>query len=667
MGKYRVTDPFFGAPYVDVDEWRDKPEPHRYVHGGFEGTDTLFSFYFPPVERYQGRFLQFLPGGLGGGEHQLIGGDTELGGFRPGSVIGAYLVESNQGHRSTSLCAKAGSDRSVYSHRASAESARYSRHVAAEMYSEAPHHGYIYGGSGGGKRAIHCLEHVDDVWSGGVPFIMGGPVFHPHMTFSPFLNARRMLGSDAASVIDATEPGGTGDPFAGLSVPQREALQELYRMGFPRGSEPSLEWMEAMFMYWGWHADQIREFDPTYFDRFYTEAGYVGFDRREDLEPHVVNCKVTVREVVAGRDLVVSDARVAWGMSLGNIDLVTGVILDSDVRSPSPVGATVRVLTGEAAGRELYCTRLGESGVLLAIAGGEAGTLQFAGVVPGDELHIDNSRYLAYCYYHRHHVPEIAVFNGLRVDGHPVYPQHEIEPWNPLLGMSAFTGGFGDRKMILMQCTNDVAALPAQGVMYHEDARAVLGDRIDDQFRILWTEHGVHGTSSSYAATGMLSAPSFLVDYIGTVEQAICDVVDWVEQGTAPPLSTRYTFDAENRLNLPATAAERGGIQPVVTLTADGGARTDVKTGQPVAFEATFAVPPGAGSVVSVEWDFEGSGAFGTASTPALGADNATADHAYAKPGTYFASVRINAHRTGDAVSEACRVENLARARVVVT
>jgi hypothetical protein len=49
---YVVTDSFFGAPYVDVDEWRDDPVPHRYVHGGFGDTDTRFAFQFPPAELY---------------------------------------------------------------------------------------------------------------------------------------------------------------------------------------------------------------------------------------------------------------------------------------------------------------------------------------------------------------------------------------------------------------------------------------------------------------------------------------------------------------------------------------------------------------------------------------------------------------------------------------
>src|SRR5262245_52145338 len=51
-------DQYFSKPYIDVDEWRDKPVRHRYVHGGFKGTDTLFSMYFPPEEQYQRRFFQ---------------------------------------------------------------------------------------------------------------------------------------------------------------------------------------------------------------------------------------------------------------------------------------------------------------------------------------------------------------------------------------------------------------------------------------------------------------------------------------------------------------------------------------------------------------------------------------------------------------------------------
>ena len=62
-------DPQFTTPFVDVDEWRDDPVRHRYVHGGFEGTDTKFSMYFPPEERLRGPVLPAPHAHLGHREH----------------------------------------------------------------------------------------------------------------------------------------------------------------------------------------------------------------------------------------------------------------------------------------------------------------------------------------------------------------------------------------------------------------------------------------------------------------------------------------------------------------------------------------------------------------------------------------------------------------------
>ena len=45
---YIPEDKFFGPAFIDIDEWRDLPVPHRYVHGGFKGTDTRLSLSFPP-------------------------------------------------------------------------------------------------------------------------------------------------------------------------------------------------------------------------------------------------------------------------------------------------------------------------------------------------------------------------------------------------------------------------------------------------------------------------------------------------------------------------------------------------------------------------------------------------------------------------------------------
>ena len=59
---------------------------------------------------------------------------------------------------------------------------------------------------------------------------------------------------------------------------------------------------------------------------------------------------------------------------------------------------------------------------------------------------------------------------------------------------------------------------------------------------------------------------------------------------------------------MPALAAQRGGIQPVVTLKANGRELAEVGVGEPVAFLAQISVPPNTGKVVAAEWDFLGAG-----------------------------------------------------------
>ncbi|MCW2621483.1 MAG: hypothetical protein JWL64_1085, partial [Frankiales bacterium] len=115
--------------------------------------------------------------------------------------------------------------------------------------------------------------------------------------------------------------------------------------------------------------------------------------------------------------------------------------------------------------------------------------------------------------------------------------------------------------------------------------------------------------------------------------------------------------------------AERGGIQAVVTVTADGSSRADVRVGAPVTLEVHAEVPPGAGSVIAVTWDFDGTGSFpesakvdGTTSEVTL-----STTHTYDAPGTYFVTALVESHREGDLNAVARRIPNLASARVVVS
>jgi hypothetical protein len=110
-------------------------------------------------------------------------------------------------------------------------------------------------------------------------------------------------------------------------------------------------------------------------------------------------------------------------------------------------------------------------------------------------------------------------------------------------------------------------------------------------------------------------------------------------------------------------------VQPVVAVAANGGARTEVKVGDPVELEVRAEAPPAGGRIVSVEWDFEGHGAFGFRHE-VTGTEKSvllSATHSYQAPGTYFATARVCAHRDGALDAEFRRLPNVASARVLVS
>ncbi len=90
--------------------------------------------------------------------------------------------------------------------------------------------------------------------------------------------------------------------------------------------------------------------------------------------------------------------------------------------------------------------------------------------------------------------------------------------------------------------------------------------------------------------------------------------------------------------------------------------------GSEVTFDATIEVPPHAGDVVAAEWDFEGEGTYPLAEELGIPRPRVvlSATHAYGEPGIYFPVLRGTSQRQGDARTPYGRVQNLARARVVV-
>jgi hypothetical protein len=140
-----------------------------------------------------------------------------------------------------------------------------------------------------------------------------------------------------------------------------------------------------------------------------------------------------------------------------------------------------------------------------------------------------------------------------------------------------------------------------------------------------------------------------------------------VEQGVEP-VGTNFEYK-DGKVRLPATAAGRAGIQPVVRVSANDSARADVKVGEEVQLRVHGEVPPGAGTVIGVKWDFDGTGTYpflhdvdGTQAQVDL-----STTHSYDRPGTYFVTAMVESHRDGDITVASRRIPNIASARVVVT
>jgi hypothetical protein len=690
LDSYVVTDPYFGRPYVDVDEERDQPLPHRHVHGGFEGTATRFRFYFPPQEdgTYQGRMFNPLSGANGGTEDFFGSPFGELiGGLAMCVRLGGYMVESNQGHVGDEFDPKGGEDPTLYGHRASAEVARLSKFVAAQVYGAPPHHSYVFGGSGGGRRSPLCLENAPDAWDGALPFMGGGDIAEAgntklvkganQITFCTMFNVQRILGPKLLDVVDATAPGGGGDPFAGLDSQQREELAALYRFGYPRGDEFMIGQPMGQMWLWASQADLIYQQEPDYFERFWTTPGYVGHDQPDLVADDLINTTLTIDRVLTLGELAENPEfeapQYAAIRSMAVRREGTGIASDlpiavevKGVGRGYRLGAGIRVVSGKAAGRQLYCLQFAED-LFVCDGRAEASNLRFTDVLAGDEVHVDNRRWLAYCYYARHHIMDDQQFDFLRVDGIPVYPQHPLSDMSPLQGVCYSAQYQG--KLMWVHHTHDASLWPPQGVIYADAVQRVQGaSGAAARFRARWTENAEHVPPSMLPDAPGRATNTWLINYQPVIEQSLKDLVDWVEQGREPA-ATSYQY-ANGKVTLPATAAERGGIQPVVHVNANGGLRANVKVGEPVNLEVRAATPPGAGTIIAAAWDFDGSGKYqsvqegidGTATDVAF-----STTHAWDRPGTYFATCLVHSHVDGDVHAASRRLPNLASARIVVS
>ena len=660
------------GPYVDVDEWRDKPVHHRYIHGGFQGCDTRFSMYLPDEESYEGRFFQFIsPVPLDECSTQYASGQRDMIGFSIRS--GAYFIETNSGGDAPATPGD-DTDPSYAGYRASAACAAFSRDIAKLVY---PHHekrpyGYVYGGSGGAYRTVAAAENTKGVWDGFVPFVMGCPVAIPS-AFSITTLAARVLADKFPKIVDALDIGGSGDPYAELNEQESAVLREATLMGVPQRSWFSYA-NHTSTAFTNIYA-VMRMVDPGYFNDFWNTPGYEGYEKDQLFCDARRQGRVTVRGMVTEREAVAeglirprregdkSGVNHAFETKAFGPDRIVGFRIEP-VPEDQPFGVDARVVNGELAGREFHIDAM-RHGIMLF--GNDVGENP-PNIADGTVIDYDNSGYLAMQAYHRHQVPPKELgyvgWDQFRDEhGDPIPPQRPV-----LFGPSFLkaTGceesGVTNGRMITVSSLLDAGADPWQAAWYTDRVRAV---NPDNPIRLWYTDNAEHTDDEEQ------ENPTHIISYVGILQEALLQLAEWVEHGVEPAKDTEYKLE-DGQVIVSDTSTSRGGVQPVVSLAANGGACTYVKPGELVDVHVVARVQDGSVQrgmplLYRCDWELDGTEQFGVTDMqePSTVLDmHRTCS--FDKPGTYFVAAYVSAQRVQFVGTECNRVNNVARARIVV-
>ncbi len=681
MGVYDAKkDPQFQKGYIDIDkeDFRELPDgkklKYRYLHGGFEGTNVKFSFFYPPKENYEGRFYQYLSPFPGPDEEiasiGLTGGDDKIA-FA--LTHGAYLVETNMG----SGAVFSDTTDNTITHRSSAAAAEYSRVKAQEIYGYVHWpYGYVYGGSGGGYRTIACIENTN-AWDGAVPYIIGSPYAIPNC-HTTRVHAMRILRNKKDQIADAMDAGGSGNPYEGLNEEEAAALKEAELFGCPLRSWFSFEKLgdgAVPVLLPG-----VKKMDPDYFEDFWKVPGYLGADPegtavrdRIKMNAHVEMVFIPEKKAVSLTGNI-NGADTAWLKMLSSSNMAGEPWIELD---HVPIGedlyltgTNVLIKTGAAAGKKLLLDHIEENRIYLGKAFGvDDVTEVLNSLQKGDELLLDNSDYIAFQTYHRHQVPsrDYHGWDQFRdEEGKPIYPQQKmlVGPIYSSNGPGCKQNGLIQGKVIIVASLMDESAYAWQADWYRRKIASVHEGVDESELCRLWyVDHSLHDDRAETIDELQVTS------YLGALRQALLDVAQWAEKGIEPLPSSEYQVHI-GQMVVPETAVERKGIQPVVRLLAEGRTCARVKCGETVHFAAEAEVPDGAGKLTCAEWSFDGEQDYPYKGELELrdGGQRAAvhAEHIYEKPGTYFAVIRVSSERNGSKEALFTQVRNLERVRVIV-
>lgn len=621
------------AFHIDTVEGRTTPVPHCFIHGTLAG-DTRFRILLPKA--WNGKFVLGLGGGYGGDENANTEGVT-----LPVVTEGYAFASSNEG-RPAPVFDQADTWQELHYIR-NHQTTQFAKGKIQALYGRLPSRSYLFGSSGGGWRSLSQIERYPQTYDGAG---IRNPVIEPRnftYQYSVLDHFLPVFLARLPAIVQARDR--KEDPFALLTLQEAAALQRLYDAGATVGSEFRFPAAAASTIRLGYPVFPL--FDPTYFDDFWTVPGYAGHDREVD------------DQVIEGITGTVS----AVGAPNANGEIFSFQDTSKAFAPATIKGWRVTITSGVLAGKAFH---VNSNSATRIEVDGFTGALN--GLAVGDTYTLSNRDFLAWQHYHEHIVQcEFPEYSGDCSGGQPPRVQRPPRVQQAFKTQGATLSGRIRRPVVSTAQDLDHLVYPPVIHRYFETVRAVLGDRDKDMLRVYWNENHSHGSPNATEINRIVERES-------SWHTAFQLMVRWVEQGVPPPPDTVVSI-TPGSVAFPATAAERKGLQPTVSATANGLPRLVVPAGSTVLLDGIAGSP--IGQIAKYEWDFEGNNSYDCDSDPATSPPDCGAGplapaqevrtpalHQYSMRGTFVATVRV--HDDTDNPGPFDGIENLARVVIVV-
>jgi hypothetical protein len=614
---------------IDTVEGRATPVPHCFIHGTV-AEDSAFLVQLPAA--WNGKYVLQMGGGVGGSE---VAGTLFL------LLQGYAHASSNQG-RPAPVFEQADTWQELHLIR-NHQLSQFVKGLIAQRYGSGPSRSYLYGSSGGAWRSLSQMERYPEAYDGAG---IRNPVIDPrHIIFARSVVElyQPIIQAKMPAIIRARDLG--EDPYALLTPEESEALTHIYAAYGTQGSEWAWSKLDTVSVTTG---TAFQLFDKWYLDDFWTTQGYGGYEGEVD---HLIVDGLTGAVAAVG-----APNAAGWVLSFTD----PSAAYAADQLRGWRITFTSGALAGEF--RRIGANTATGQITIDATFGG------LNGIAPGDAYVLSNRDLLAWQRYHRHIVFDCDDTQTQRFcrDGEPLYVQRPDQVKQAYTQHKAhLTGNLRKPVVVVAQGWDHMEPI-TMTQDYYDRVKRVLGSRARSLFRGYWNERTIHANPSASEINRITERDSswHLVFQLMT---------RWVEEGIEPPAETVVSI-RPGVIEFPATAAERKGLQPAVTATANGSTKIVVPLGTTVLLDGVAGSP--IGRISKYEWDFQGNNSYDCDSDPSTALPTCApgftpaaevrtpAAFTYATPGTYLPTVRV--HDDTDNPGPEDGLENLARVVVVV-